>query len=156
MNRLVIACAAALSLPARAAAEEIALEDAPAVAREAAERIAPGLDFFRVNREVEAGVVVYEFEAAGPRGEHMEIDIAEDGALDEIEMQIDAADLPAAVRSALAARLPCFDIAYVETSVRRNGVFTYEIEGRTGAGDIVSVDIREDGEIVGIEAAAMS
>jgi uncharacterized protein YuzE len=156
MRSMTIAMTMTILAAGPAGAEEIALEETPAVVREAAARVAPGLKFYRVNREVEAGRVVYEFEAVGPRGEHMEIDIAEDGALDEIEMQIEADALPREVRSALDARLPGFEIAYVETPVRSNGVFTYEIEGQTAAGDFVSVDIREDGAVVSIEDAAMS
>jgi len=145
-----------VSILAAAAAEEVPLDDVPALVRETAERIAPGLDFYRVNREEEDGRIIYEFEAVGPRGEHMEIDVAEDGALEEIEMQIDSRDIPPAVRAGLVARFPGFVIAYVETSVRPNGVFTYEIEGQTAAGDIISVDIGEDGAILAVESAAMS
>lgn len=145
-----------LTIPAAVAATEIALEDAPPEALETAIATAPGVDFLRVTVEEEGGRRVFEFEGRGPSGEHIEIDVFEDGELDEIEMEVDVGDLPAAVRKALDAEAPRLAIDYVETSIRKDGVFVYEIEGRLASGERVAFDIREDGEIINRESASSS
>jgi hypothetical protein len=154
MSMFAIAMTMTILAAGGAGAREIALEDVPANILAAAERVAPGLKFHRVS--IEDGSEVYEFESFGPRGEHMEIDIAADGGLEEIEMQIDPATLPQAVKAALNRRSPGFTIVYVEASVRPDGVYVYEIEGEASSGDMIAIDIREDGEVLGVEGVAVS
>lgn len=145
-----------MTIPAAFAETVIALEDAPKKVVETAETTAPGARFVRVTVEVEKGRRIYEFEGEGPNGEHIEIDVYEDGTLEEIEMEIGADELPPAVVEALARTEPGFSITYVETSVRRDGVFIYEIEGTSKNGLMLSFDIREDGVIVNRESAVSS
>lgn len=145
-----------LTIPAALAATEIALEEAPPEVLQTAIATAPGVDFLRVTIEAEDGRRVYEFEGRGPSGEHIEIDVYENGDLKEIEMEIAASDLPGAVRASLEEAAPGLEIAYVETSIRMDGVFVYEIEGRMQDGDRLAIDIREDGRILRRESAATS
>ncbi|MGE0409624.1 MAG: PepSY domain-containing protein [Amphiplicatus sp.] len=139
-----------------AVTKEIALEDVPPEIMDEAEATAPGLEFYRVTVEEENGKLVYEFEAKGPNGKHMEIDISEDGSLEEIEMETAEAELPTTVRTALDRRYPGFVIDYVETSVRGDGRFIYEIEGRNARGERLALDIEETGEILNEEDSAVS
>lgn len=145
-----------LTIPAALAETEIALEDAPPKVIETAIATAPGVDLFRVTVEEEDGRRIFEFEARGATGEHIEIDVFEDGSLDEIEMEIPEEELPKAVRDALARVEPGFAVDYVETSIRQDGVFVYEIEGRTNGGKKLAIEIREDGSILRREGAAQS
>jgi hypothetical protein len=145
-----------IMISAANAEKEIRLEEIPAKVRERAVETAPGVDFDRITIETEDGVRVFEFEATGPDGEHIEIDVREDGVLEEIELEKTPAELPAAVVDALNAAHPGADISYVEASIRADGVFIYEIEGRTPSGDRFAIDIREDGRVLSEEDVSTS
>ncbi len=145
-----------LTIPAAYAETEIALEEAPPEVVETAIATAPGVDFFRVTIEQEGGRRIFEFEARGPSGEHIEIDVYDDGELEEIEIEVSEAELPPAVRAALAQSEPGFTIEYVESSIRKDGIFVYEIEGQSANGERIAVDIREDGKVLARESSAVS
>ncbi len=145
-----------LTMSAALAAKDIALEETPPEVLETAISTAPGIDFTRVTVEEENGRRIFEFEGRGSSGEHMEIDVFEDGTLEEIEIEIGESAIPAPVRAALDRAEPGLVIAYVETSIRTDGIFVYEIEGKTAGGDAVSIDIREDGAVLSRERAAVS
>lgn len=126
----------------------ISLDDVPEHVLDTAITTAPGVTFGRVSIEVENGVSIYEFEAQDYNGKHIEIDVTEDGDLDEIEMEIDADDLPASVRKTLEEVAPGFEPDYIELSVRNGGAdFVYEFEGYLD-GASVDIEIAEDGELL--------
>ena len=156
MTRLTALAFAATLSTTVAAQQIIDVEDAPASALAVAEETAPGAEFDDVSVEVEAGVTVYEFRGVDYAGRRIEVDVTEDGALEEIEMEEAAADLPAVVLEAIEAREPGFEVTKVETSVRANGDFAYEVEGLDGRGDFVEFDVTEDGEIIGEDDIASS
>lgn len=138
------------------AGNEVAMEEVPPNIRESATGIAPDLKIDRVEIEEEDGALVYEFQGKGPKGYRIEIDIAPDGALEEIEMEMPASALPPAVCERIEKQFPNLKISYAETSVRPDGAFVYEVEGITEEGDALALDIAEDGELLGVEGAASS
>ncbi|MFZ5616141.1 MAG: PepSY domain-containing protein [Pseudomonadota bacterium] len=132
---------------------EVAQEEIPSAAFDTATRTAPGVEFDRVEIDDENGAPVYEFQATGPAGRRIEIDVRADGSLEEIEMEGSEAELQTAVRQSILKAYPGFAFDYVETSVRADGLFVYEIEGRTADGRAISLDV---GDIVNIEGTASS
>ncbi len=151
---LLLAALLPLSVPAFAETE-IAMVDVPEKVLDTAIATAPGVDFTKVSTETENGVTIYEFEAKGPDGKHIEIDVREDGSLEEIEMETSLEETPDAVRNALEASQPGFSASYVETSVR-GSAFVYEIEGTTAEGVFAELEISEDGEILSVSDGAES
>ncbi|WDI31399.1 hypothetical protein PUV54_15725 [Hyphococcus flavus] len=135
---------------------EISINDVPENILDVAINTAPGVTFDRVSIEVENGVSIYEFEARDHNGNHIEIDVTEDGELDEIEMEIDESDLPASVLQTLNDVAPGFEATYIELSVRAGGAeFVYEFEGRI-EGSAVDIEIAENGELLFISDDMMS
>ncbi len=150
MTRVLTACAC-LALAAysiAAANDEITLEDVPENILDMAIRTAPGVTFTRVSIEVENGVSIYEFEATDHAGRHIEIDIDENGRLEEIEMETDLADVPAPVIATLEKTAPGFQPNYIELSVRDAAPFyVYEFEG-VAEGRNIDIEIAENGDLL--------
>ena len=157
MQRALIAFAsAALTLGVLSAAAvaqtgaqtEISLDEVPAGILASAETTVPGVTFHRVSTEFENGVVVYEFEAFNSAGKHVEVDITEHGAIQEIEMEIAFAQAPNRVKAALEEAAPGFTPDYVEYSVRDGGRdYVYEFEGDYN-GRTLEVEIAENGRVL--------
>lgn len=150
MQRALLLIAAAwLAAPAYAHAEtEISFDDVPDNVMETAIETAPGVSFDRVSTEIENGQMVYEFEAEDHAGNHIEIDVLEDGSLDEIEMELDWNAVPVAVANSLQNTAPGFEPTYIELSVREGGgVFVYEFEGEFD-GQEVDIEIDESGDVL--------
>lgn len=146
---LPLLVASFLAAPALAQAQtEIAIEDVPPEIIETAETSIPGIEFHRISTEVEAGRLIYEFEAYNSAGKHVEIDIDEDGSVQEIEMEIAISQVPSEVRDILDETAPGFEADYVEYSVRDGGdEFVYEFEGDID-GRTLEVEIAEGGEVL--------
>ena len=146
-----IAYASALTLIASSALAEqqtpIDIADVPESIRLVAEETAPGVEFHTVSIENEGGVNIYEFEAADHNGKHIEIDVDENGRLEEIEMEIDFDDVPGAVRESLTEKAPGFKPDYIEFSVRDGDFYVYEFEGNYSGGK-VEMEIAEDGSLL--------
>lgn len=126
-------------------ADEMTLDDAPSSVRNAALRAVPGVTLLGVSTEVENGQTIYEFKAKDRFGKPLEIDIEEDGDLQEVEWQIELDDLPPTVRAALEKVAPNFR-GVMERSERPRGVVVYEFEGVSNA-NIVDIEISEDGVV---------
>ena len=133
-------------LPAQS--KTIDMAAVPANVREKALETAPGVEFYKVSIERENGVDIYEFEARDYRGRHVEVDVTEDGKLEEIEMELTEEELPSAVSSAISDQYNGFRYSYVEVSVRPDGRHIYEVEGFTGSGQKVDLEISEGGRIL--------
>lgn len=146
---LPLLVASFLAAPAIAQAQtEISLEEVPPAIIDAAETTAPGVEFHRVSTEVEGGRLIYEFEAYNSAGKHIEVDISEDGAIQEIEMEIAINQVPADVREVLDKTAPGFEADYVEYSVRGGGAeFVYEFEGEQN-GRTLEIEIAENGSVL--------
>ncbi len=150
MTRALAALAsiALASISLASANTSISLEDVPENVLDTAIRTAPGVTFDRVSIEEENGVAIYEFEATDHAGRHIEIDVTEDGELEEIEMEQDVEDLPTAVAATLDETVPGFEPDYVEFSVRQTApVYVYEFDG-SYEGRPVEIEIAEDGELL--------
>ena len=146
-RRFVLIAAASLVATAAAADGDIALEDAPASVKEAALRAAPGVELVSVSVETENGVSVYEFEARGKDGALVEIDVREDGTVEEVETLIAMSDVPAPVVAALNEAAPGFAPEEVELSIREGGARVYEFEGVHEGRDI-ELEIDEAGTLL--------
>lgn len=141
-------CIATFILAAPALAETaVSLNDVPEAVAETAMETAPGVTFTKVSTETEEGRTVYEFQGQSHDGKHIEVDVLDDGTLQEVEMEMDFEELPAAVKSSINSGFPGFRATYVESSVHSNGAFLYEIEGVTADGAAITVEIAEDGTV---------
>ncbi len=149
MTRAIAAASLSLLCATVASANtELALDDVPEKILDTAIRTAPGVTFDRVSIEIENGVSIYEFEATDHAGRHIEIDVTEDGELEEIEMEFDFDDLPAGVAATLNDTVPGFTPGYVEFSVRQTApIYVYEFDGAY-EGRPVDIEIAEDGELL--------
>ncbi|MEM8988655.1 MAG: PepSY domain-containing protein [Pseudomonadota bacterium] len=147
---LVIAAVFTAAAPAFAESKsEIDFDDVPAVVLKTAEETAPGVVFERVSIEIEDGVAVYEFEATSFDGKHIEIDVAEDGTLEEIELQKSLDEVPAEILKVLAEAVPEAEPVYIEASVR-GGFYVYEFECAAEDGAMVDVEIDENGKVLSL------
>ncbi len=127
---------------------EISLDDVPSDIIAKAETTVPGVTFHRVSTELEGGVLIYEFEAFNSAGQHVEVDITEGGAIQEIEMEISFAQTPSAVKAALDEVAAGFEPDYVEYSVREGGRdYVYEFEGEHN-GRQLEIEIAENGRVL--------
>lgn len=142
MNKFILAAAVAVVGTAVTAQEEatVAMEDVPPAVMEAAMANANGITFDTV--AMDDGV--YEFAGKMASGMGMEVDVMEDGTIEEIEEQIDVAALPAEVSATLTASLAGFEPTYVEKSTRAEGMVVYEFEG-THEGKEIDAEINADG-----------
>lgn len=150
MTRALAAAAgiALLSVSLASANTDIAIDDVPEKVLDTAIRTAPGVTFDRVSIETENGVSIYEFEATDHAGRHIEIDVTENGDLEEIEMEHDFDDLPDVVAATLNDTVPGFEPDYVEFSVRQTApIYVYEFDG-SYEGRPVDIEIAEDGELL--------
>ena len=127
---------------------DIPLDEVPADILAMAETTVPGVAFHRVSTEFENGGVVYEFEAFNSAGKHVEVDITEDGAIQEIEMEIAFDQTPSRVKAALEEAASGFTPDYVEYSVRDGGrAYVYEFEGDYN-GRTLEIEIAENGRVL--------
>lgn len=155
MNKqLLLAGVIALGLPTGAMADDMPMENVPQAVLDAANKAAEGRTLTAVSMEMENGTAIYEFAVEREDGRAMEIDIFEDGSLDEIELEVAMEDLPESVRAKIEADLPGFVPTLIEKSTRPSGIF-YEFEGPSadGSGD-VDVEIAEDGSEIVVKSDA--
>lgn len=155
-KKLLAGFAIAMSATTQLFAEEISLDRVPQKLRDIAANYVPGAAFSSANIEIENGRRIYEIAGVNSNGRRVEVDLFEDGSLDEIEMEETEADLPAAVKSALVKVQPDGKIVKVETSVHADSRFFYEVEVRTPSGAVIAYELSEDGRIVSVEDAATS
>lgn len=98
-------------------AQTVAME-APEVVKTAIEKSFPGATIKETGRERENKVVYYEVEIAW-KGQELEVEVAEDGALGEVTQELKEADLPAAVAAKVKALVGAGQLKEIErTEVR--------------------------------------
>jgi len=134
---------AVMALASAAVAQEettMAMEDVPAAVMEAAMANAMDVTFDTV--AMDEGV--YEFAGTMEDGMGLEIDVMEDGSIEEVEKQIAMEALPAEVMATLEAELAGFEPTYIEESTRSEGVIVYEFEGMVDGAEI-DAEINADG-----------
>lgn len=138
--------AVALAAPAFAQDEqEITLEDVPAAAMEAAQAAMPDVTFETVGFDDDEGTATYELAGANADGTMIEVDVLEDGTIEEIEEEVALEDLPEAVTAAWEENMAGVTPSAIEKSTREDGAsIVYEFEGEQD-GAAFDVEVNEDG-----------
>src|SRR5947209_14544913 len=106
--RRILWCAAACAfvvLMARGQDEKVDFDKCPQKVKDAVMARFPGAKITASSKTIENGAVVYDIEMTHGGKKH-EMDLKEDGTLVDIEHEIAAKDLPAAVSSAVKAKYP--------------------------------------------------
>jgi len=104
---------------------KMSLDQVPAKAREALQKLAGDAQITGVERESEHGMVLYEAEWA-VNGREAEAKVTADGDLIEMEEEIDARDLPPNVKAVVAKEFPAAATLECEKAM----VVVYEIEAK--------------------------
>lgn len=89
----------------KAKAEKIAADKLPMKVMAAVKARFPGAEVTSVEKETEMGNVVYDIELKH-KGRKYEMDIKEDGTVLEVEKEVAAKDVPAAVTKTVKAKYP--------------------------------------------------
>lgn len=143
-----------LILPLSAGAQtidniQIDRSEVPATIRETAAHIAPDAFFMEFGYEIElidgAKRRVFELGTRDADGLHLEIDILDDGSLQEIEWETPLEDVQMPVRVEFSLQYPGGKILFVERSIRPNGHTVYEIEGTDADGSRVDLEVMDNG-----------
>lgn len=147
---LTAAASLALAAAAAQAQEETAmtLEEVPQPALDAAmamlEEAGISTTFDAVALDDDEGTMTYEMSGMMEDGMKVEVDVLEDGTVEELEREIAIDALPAEVAATLEAELPGFAPTMIEESTRPDGVVIYEFEG-THEGVEIDAEIAADG-----------
>lgn len=155
MTRVAIT-AAALSLfvsPALA----LDLSEVPATILEVASHYAPDAKWDSAGTDFDTQLMAAEYEIAGKGadGAAIEVDVSPEGALHEIETEINADAVPAEVMALVERYLPGFAPSLIEHSARPNNVSFYEFEGMVD-GREVDIEVNAAGtEIIIADDAAI-
>ena len=142
---LALSCGPAL---AQDSVEEIIdLSEVPEAAMTAARAAAGDVELTVGNTETEGSKTVYELRGRMTDGMMLEVDVFADGTIEEVEREIDPAEVPKAVMEAVRAKYPGFRASRVEANVRDDQVVEYNIEGQAG-GTTFDVEVTADGSDV--------
>lgn len=129
--------------PALAAEEaKVELSAVPKAVMDTAMKEVSGFKATTANSEMEDGKTVYEIQGTAD-GKKVEVDVMEDGTLDEVETETEMGALPGAVTTAVMAKMPNFKASKIEESRRSAGTY-YEIEGMDGSNKM-DIEIMADG-----------
>ncbi len=106
----------------------------------------PEAEFYRAQIETEVdGTRVYEIRGRFKDGRQVEVDVFENGRIQEYEMEFTADEVPGAVRLAIQDKLPGFKATYIEASHSASGkVMRYEFEGTLGD-QTIDIEVSADG-----------
>ncbi|UCD30125.1 MAG: PepSY-like domain-containing protein, partial [Planctomycetota bacterium] len=105
--------------------ENISLDQLPAEVREALLKLAGNAQITEVEREQKHGIVLYQAEW-GANGHESEATVTADGVLVELEQELDAKDVPAAVKAAAAKNFP----PGVKLEYEKKMIVMYEVEAK--------------------------
>lgn len=148
MNKFFFVSAIALLATPVFAQEEATLEltAVPAAVMTAAQGVpqAAGVTFDKAQMDDDEGTATYEISGKMANGMMLEVDVLEDGTIEEIEEQIELAALPAPVKASLDAELAGFVPTFIEKSTRSGDVVVYEFEG-SHDGKEIDAEINADG-----------
>ena len=101
----VLAAFVVMAGVANAADKKISKQDVPKQVMDSVNARFPGADVTGVEKETEDGAVVYDFELKH-EGRKYEADVKEDGTITEIEKEVAAKDVPAALAHSIKAKYP--------------------------------------------------
>lgn len=146
-------CAGAVTSPAQAWEEKkIELDALPGKVKAAAKRAFPEAKLVGAVKEVDdddKDEILYILELSAD-GKTIEVAVDDDGDIEAVEKEIDAADLPKAVTRAAAQRFPNGKIAKVEEVSDADDAVVYELEIKDG-GKRIEVVMSPNGKILDIE-----
>lgn len=134
MRKPIIAFAIVISGALAAGGQEKKIESSslPAVVRKTVQEQSRGAIIKGYSVDVEHGRKVYEAEMVLD-GHSKDIEIAQDGTLNEIEEEIAWAQLPARVRTALSVKAAASRIVKVEALTKGGKLVAYEAATMTGS-----------------------
>ena len=139
-----------LAVPALAGEEKLRRGDLPSAVRKAVDRKFPEAKFRGAAKEVEDGKTTYEVEMT-IEGRAVDAILSPEGKILEVEREVPAAKLPAAVAKALAAKYPGAKIEKAETITKgEDGPVRYEVAIKgtevvlTPEGRVVTPDAEDD------------
>jgi hypothetical protein len=154
-NRLgLILCLGLMAVGITAVAADdqpIPLDKVPAIVREAAGKAAPGIIWSKATKETEKGKTTYELTGKLADGREISAQVSEQGKLLEVETEINLADVPTVVTSALKTKMPKFKAEEAVTVSRDGKLVGYEFEGKIADGKEIIVFVSSDGKKVEIE-----
>lgn len=138
---------------AQAEEQTIEWDQVPKKVRQAAEKAAEGNKLTQAAWEEEGGQKVYELSGKTGEDRNIEIDVDEQGNVLEVEHEIAMNEIPTEVEQTLNRFLRGFRGEFVEKSVRpaKGNQVWYEFEGKDADGQMIDVEIREDGGKIKIE-----
>lgn len=128
--------------------KKVELSDVPQKVTDTAMKEVSGFKASSANTEMEDGKKVYELQGMAD-GKKVEIDVMEDGTLDEVETEMEMSALPEAVTKAVMGKMPNFKPSKIEESRRPAGTY-YEIEGADGSNKM-DIEIKADGSAMKAE-----
>jgi uncharacterized membrane protein YkoI len=124
----------------------IPLEQVPTEHRKIAQDLFPDARFSSADIETDSDdTKIYEIKGRLPDGRRVEVDLFEDGGIEEYELEFTAIQVPGAVMNTVSRRMPGFSPTYIEASHSRSGKVTrYEMEGTLG-GQHLDIEVSADG-----------
>lgn len=134
------------------AQEKVTFDQLPKKVQEIVKARFPGAEFTSILKETADGKVIYDLEMKF-KGKKTEMDVREDGTIIDIQKEIEAKDLPAAVTKSLEAKYPKAKILEVgEISLVKDNkeekVDHYEVILETAEKKKLEVEVALDGKIV--------
>ena len=109
---------------------KISLEEVPQKIMNEVRSIVPKATIISANLEKEVNYTMYEVQGKYPDGRNVEIDMFDDGRIEEIEIEFPEYMVPKAVLIAIEKKYKGFKPTYIEASHSRSmKVVQYEFEG---------------------------
>jgi uncharacterized membrane protein YkoI len=134
--------------------EKVPLDKVPKAVAAAVKKRFPQAEVVGASKEVEDGKTVYEVTIKN-KGQNIDVTLTPEGAITEIEKQIEAKDLPKAVAQALEAKYPKATYKIVEEVFKvkdgKENLAYYEVLLVTADKKSFEVQIAADGKIVNVE-----
>src|SRR4051812_4637435 len=136
----------------RAAEESVPLDKIPKAVTDSLLSKFPKAKIDKCTREKQGGDVVYDIEFKQESGRKGESDIKENGVYVNYEKEVDAKDLPKAVRAAIEKKYPKSTLKEVMEETEVNGkeekLFAYEANLLTAEKKEVEVRVSPEGKIL--------
>lgn len=140
-----------LATVAWSAEEKITPDKLPAKVMDVVKARFPGAEFTSVTKETTDGKVIYDLEMKH-KGRKCEMDIREDGTIINIEREIAAKDLPAAVTKAVEKKYPKATLKEImeimEMKDNKEVLEGYEVVLETADKKSVELKLAPDGKIL--------
>jgi hypothetical protein len=148
---LTTVAALMIAIPALANEEEISMNEAPDSAVATAQANSQGREFDGVLRQIEQGVLMYEFIGTKVDGLGFAVEVFADGTLWETAEVIAMEQVPEVVVDVFTANLPGYQPEIIEKNTREDGeLIVYEFEGEFN-GEMIEAEVHEDGSNFSIE-----